>query len=476
MILAKLRRITLLVLTFTGPPALGGSMAYLDYFDDSPGELPFAVRQAFEQICLDVDRRQFNEANQRFEDILGHLDTLAIDPRTGVKLLANGGLVRAANDDQASGMTLINQAVDDLEAFAGPYDAGLVAMLIPKGLIHYHMGDYVLAEDALRRAQHIAQRHDGVYAKDQLPIIDHLTDLYLAQGSLLNADREQRLSLTVSEAYFGAESEELVAALEKLGAYFSGRGGRIPSQSRMKKGNYGSDVADSAERHRSQTRRALLGDAVSLYERALQILEAKYGRNDLSLVHPLNGLAEVWLNAIQARGKGKRLLKRALAIVEASPDADATDHVHALVALGDAYTLSADPTRATAHYKHAWAILSGRPELTSLRDALFSSPTRLTRASPEVLWVTHVPPSANPDRLYAELAYSVTADGRVAKPRVTDANISDSYVNVLLKQLRDIAFRPRFIDGEPTTTDNLALHQDYQYQRPEGITKFTLTN
>lgn len=457
----KLKAQPLLTLTliFTAFGAMA-SEQLTNHLITSPGSLDSANAATFDTVLEHVDERSYPKAEMRLAQLLTDDD---IEDESRANLLANLGILKAINAGAEAGIVDLNEAITLMEAAAGPYSEALVELLMAKAAISEEVEALELAEESLRRAQHITHRQDGVYTEDQLPMVRALTNVHLQQGMVLSADREQRFNLRISEQVHGEDSEELVPILQSVGAYFANRGDTLPMV-----------PAITTKRHQSQAeaftehyRISLFREAIDLYDRAIEIVEDTHGANDLRLVPPLKGLANARLMQRTATRYAEQAMERALSIVESNPGTDVTDHARALVDLGDVYTITAD-NRAADVYLEAWNLLSDDPDLVEVRNELFGTPTRLFPQQLRVIALDRHPSSVDEgDPLFANVEFSVVDNGRVARVKVLDGNVPNEEKNMLRRHLRSAKFRPRIVDGEVVETEGLMLHQTFEVVKPE---------
>lgn len=431
---------------------------YLDYLFREPALRNEAVQREFNGIMSSLDEREYESAHEQIELLFDHLD-IEIDQVTYGQLLADRGIVNAVIGKHQEGIDWLSLGIEAVESVAGPYDGLLIEMLVVLGLINQDLNEFEAAEEAMRRAQHIAHRHGGVYTKEQLPILDHLTNIHQAQGLIFSADREQRFNLKISEQVYGGDSEEIVPILERLGHYFASRGDSIPS--------FTPSVSRSElQAFTQQYRASLFRESIDLFERAIRILEDSYGPNDLRLVEPLQGLARARLLQRAAYRYAENAMERIVGIVESNPSTDLADRARAIVALGDTYTLTSDH-RAAEKYLEAWQLLAQDEDHTDLQNELFGTPTRLYPEVVKPMVLEHQPYSTEPGiPLFADLEFTVVKSGRVASVKVVDANVPNEDRTLLRSTMRASRYRPRIADGEIVETEGLMLHQTYQVAEP----------
>ena len=369
---------------------------------------------------------------------------LEIDSLVYAKVLNNAAILKALAGEHEPAIESLDQAISLTDAI-NPFHPDLFNMLMARSYIQLDIQLTEAGTESLRRAQHIAHREDGVYAKKQLPIIRRLALISIEQGQYEEADREQRFTLKVSEHAFGANSEEILPTLKSLGNYFANRGYSIPINSNQ-----------DTRLHRD----LLFRESIQLFERSIAIVEDKYGDNDLRLVEPLKGLSQTRFMQGSSRSFVKASMERAASIVSSNPSTDVPEIARSLVTLGDTYLLTNDP-RALDEYQKAWDLLSKRPEYEQLRHDLFGRPKRLSEPVQYVL--DRQPTTAEVGvELYVDLEYDIQGDGRVRNVRVLEGNVPNSQKKILRQQISGMKFRPRMVDGEFSVSKGLSLHQTFR--------------
>ncbi|MEX2327555.1 MAG: tetratricopeptide repeat protein [Pseudomonadales bacterium] len=445
--------------------AASSSQRYFDYYFTDTDIVDGEILDQLRQVRLQVDQHNYDIAVALMEELYEAIEPQRISSHSHARLLSNAGLLKAVSGEPDRGMLLIGQAIEWIETTQGPYDELLIDLLTLQGVIASDQDEFEVAEDNLRRAQHIAHRLGGVYTRRQLKIVDLLTGLSLSRNFTLEADRQQRFSLKINEQVYGHNSEELVPILEKLGSYFADRGNTIPLRIVSASQIPQVDPGASTEQYRI----GLFRESIELYERAIKIIEDNYGANDLRLVPALKGLADTRLKQRTSRRYAEQAMERMLEIVASNPATDIADHARALVDLADIYTVTSD-RRAHATYLEAWNLLDAHPELDDVKNELFGMPRRLYPEKNYVIRLDRLPSHVDGDTtvpLYADVEFSVIDDGRVSDVRVIDGNVPNEEKNYIRKRLGYSRYRPRIVDGEFVETQGLMLHQAFEYVEPE---------
>lgn len=372
------------------------------------------------------------------------------NPEVYGAIMVNHGIVHAATEDYELALSIINRGLGYLEQQLNPFDKKLINAIMAKALTEMSTEQLEQAEDTLRRAQHIVHRQDGVYAADQLIMVNYLTANSLRRGAPSDADTQQLFSLKVAERVYGPNSEDLLPTLNRLGSYFATRGATLPIM-------FSSELRIERD--------MLFKNSINMYHRSIDIIEQTYGANDLRLIQPLRGLASARMLQITGRRYAEEALLRSLEIVRQNPDSDPTDQAQALIDLGDLYIITSDERSGEA-YLDAWEILQASPETKRVAQSAFDIPIRLFPREQRTLFLDRRPDAAGPDdELYVNLAYNINTAGRVEAVRVLDKNVPNEQVRNLRMRVKGIRYRPRIENGELVLTEDFELRQLYRVIR-----------
>ena len=426
--------------------AIAGDQDALDYVY-SP-DLPEDQQLLLDRINIHARNAEFDYALTLSQTLLDDAEPLrTTQPTVYGQILINHGIMQSVSEDYALGLSIIVRGLGFMELQTNPFSEDLINGIMAKALTELALQQHVIAEDSFRRAQHITHRQGGVYSEDQLVILSYLTATSLRQGNPLAADQQQLFSLRVAEQVYGFNSLKMLPTLSRLGSYFATRGSTIPAM-----------VGPELRLQRV----TLLKHSISMYDRAITIIEQNYGENDLRLIQPLRGLASARMLRVTSRKYAEQALARSLAIIESNPDSDLSDRAQALVDLGDYYVISSD-ARSMEIYKQAWELLQVSSESQRIAAGLFDTPVRLFPRNNPTLYLERIPDSAEPgEELFVDLEFGVTEQGRVHQVAVIEKNVPNEQVRLLRQRARNSRYRPRIVDGEIVATEGMVLHQSFR--------------
>lgn len=323
--------------------------------------------------------------------------------------------------------------------------------------VHLALGEVQLAQEQLQRAQQLLHAEYGVYAAQQLPLLNDLTLAALHRQDLAAADRQQRLYQRVSaQSADGAQAR--AAGHQRLGDWY------------LALGRYGA--------------------AAKQHKKALKILRSA----------DLTGLPEVaaFLSLAEARRRAgqsgaRRYLLQALSAVQNDRAADRSEIFAVRLALADRLQLLRQPDLAAGLYAEISRDAArtddtfSRPRPLGLASAgdllnawrrsgqstpVLGGPGRTAAGEPGKVSGGPIPVcrkqagmlaggQAKLSGMYAEMHYSVDEAGRVRNVRVQDTNAPPELVRFVSGLLTRYRYRPRYEAGEPVMTRNMVLHQTF---------------
>ena len=410
--------------------------------------------QLFRKTINEVDALEFEEAGATSNSLVAKLEAdNRVDGLTFARVLANASIIYARLEQPKIALELLNRSVSLVDA-ESIFHVDIYPLMMVKAHILVKQGELAVAIDQLRRAQHITHRYGGVYSEQQTDVVDHIANINTALANHLEADRQQLFNLRISENVVGVDSIELVPRLEKLGNYFRSRGLAIPYAS-----NANFSETPSLDR---KNRADIFSQAISHYNRALTIQEEAYGPSDIRLVNTLRSLAKTRMAQISGRRYAEDILERVVKIISSHPVTDIPEHAVSLINLADTYTINGNRNAGETYLK-AWDLLSETPELTTLRNNIFSSVTRISpTTSPYNIIARRPSKTKEGEEIFIKAMFSVRPDGRVSDINLIESNAPVDQKKMIRLWLRSSKFRPRIEDRVFVLTEGLTTYQTFQ--------------
>jgi tetratricopeptide (TPR) repeat protein len=333
--------------------------------------------------------------------------------------LAALGLIRAELRDLDAALDNLVEAADIVAKAEGEYSPTLIEFYRGLGRTYIKSGQYQQAIVTLEQAQHITQRHLGLFNVEQAGLLDDITTAYLGLGNTIDAQKTQVERLDNAIRRFGPSDPRVIPFRYTLARYYERS--RLPESARQQ------------------------------YQEVLSSQESRLGGADAGLLAPLRELVQ--LDLLVAQGAETEQRDRLAAVLEQSQNATPVDRGLSLALLGDWATVTGDTAAAADYYREAWRTLSGQPEVDVAE--YFRKPTM----------IDFVPPLSAVDRnerskpyTWAEIAleFDVSAEGLPSDVRVMTrdqrlASLQTRYN----RRMRETHFRPRLVAGEPVATSNV---------------------
>jgi tetratricopeptide (TPR) repeat protein len=333
--------------------------------------------------------------------------------------LAALGLIQAELREPEDAVVNLAEAIGIVVDAEGEYSPTLIEYYRGLGRTYIKSAQYQQAIVTLEQAQHISQRHLGLFNVEQAALLDDITTAYLGLGNTVDAQRMQVERLDNALRRFGPTDPRVIPFRYTLARYYE--------QSRL---------PDSAREQ---------------YEEVLNAQESRLGGVDAGLLAPLRELAA--LDLLVAQGEYPEQRDRLAAVLADNPDAPPVERGLTLAFLGDWATVTGDAAAARDYYREAWNALLADPQVDAA--AYFRKPTMLDFVAP----LSPVDRNER-SRPYTwtdiVLEFDVSAEGVPSDVRVVTRDPQTTALQTRYsRRLRETHFRPRLIEGEPVATTNV---------------------
>jgi len=341
--------------------------------------------------------------------------------------LAALGSIQAELRNLEPALDHLIEAVDIIVKSEGEYSPTLIDYYRILGKTYTKAGQYQQAIVTLEQAQHITQRHLGLFNVEQAALLDDITTAYLGLGNTVDAQKTQVERLDNAIRRFGPTDPRVIPFRYTLAQYYERS--RLPESAREQ------------------------------YEEVLSAQQSRLGETDAGLLSPLRELVQLDMLVAQGELPGQR--DRLAAVLEQSENATPVDRGLTLALLGDWATVTGDAATAADYYREGWRTLSMAPEVDVAH--YFEKPTM----------IDFVPPLSPVDRnerskpytwTKIELEFDVSASGLPSDVRVTTRDSKTAALQTRYqRRLRETHFRPRLVAGEPVATTN--VHSTHYVRR-----------
>lgn len=358
----------------------------------------------------------------------------------------------AETDATANAMTLVGRAATQAEDFdyaealfldaIALYEAnnGTLSPVLIEPLTG--LGDNYQASDAhpeaisaYVEARSLSRRNFGLLNKDQIGLLDEMSESYLQLEQLETADELQLNALRIAERVDGFENPAVLPALYKYGAWLRSIG--------------------------------RFADERLLYLRAMDIIKRSYGKDHPLSAVPLRETGNSFRVERIAEGLGASSLKRSIAVIEGAEEPDALELARSYRDLGDWYTAFSRTGKGAAEYRTAWRLLDQVEDGEEYRRRWFRSGR----------FVFYQPPAQRGLRTrgsepglkdgFVTLRFDLTARGRPTNIELVDADPKDFKEESVKRALRRSRLRPILADdGNPILAEGLVRRYEYIYKPP----------
>ncbi len=333
--------------------------------------------------------------------------------------LAALGLIQAQLRETDAAIANFLEAIEIVAAAEGEYSSTLIEYYRGLGRAYIKSAQYSEAIVTLEQAQHISQRHLGLFNVEQAGLLDDITTAYLGLGNTVDAQKMQIERLDNALRRFGPADPRVIPFRYTLAKYYEQS--RLPQSAREQ------------------------------YEEVLRAQESRLGQTDAALLAPLRELASLELLVSQGENSAPR--DRLAALLAENPAVAPVERGLSLAFLGDWATVAGDATAARGYYQDAWNALREDAEVdpaTYFREPVMIdfvaplSPVDRNERSRPYTWATIV------------LAFDVSAGGLPSDVRVVTRDPQTTALQTRYsRRMRETHFRPRLVDGAPVATTNV---------------------
>jgi tetratricopeptide (TPR) repeat protein len=418
-----------------------------------------AFRKAF-------DERNYAEAATHAQRVLTLTEQQAATPfDEDVQVaLMNLALAQQMAGDFTAAEASYLRAIDSVEKSGRPLTTRLARA--NAGLaVTYHAGKrYDLAVQQFEQAIGLSRRHEGVLNKQQVPLLEKYSDSLTQLGRYQDALQAQKYILRVETRGLPEQDPRTAPALERIGRWYAGVGAYDQARRSLKKAI---EVVARAEGDRSP---ALISPLVALADCNRRQLfdpsqpQSTSHENDRSTMFPDQGMAPPTLAPGMLATEGEKALLIAADIAESRAEPSLVQVADVRTQLGDWYQMRGQTDRALPNYLQAWqtaARVTDKAAGKELTELLFGKPTLLHFVRPEG-WDRYA--GRKPGEVeFRTVAANLTVDeqGRPQGIRITDDSGDAKRAEKTLQSIRTARYRPRFAEGRPVSTADVAFSQPW---------------
>jgi len=360
------------------------------------------------------------------------------------------------------------------EQAAGPYADALAEPLASLGRQYSLQGDYVQAQRAYQRALHIVRVNDGLYSDRQLPVLKELLNTHRAVGDVQALDDRYEYIFRLygsgqppyTELRLGAAVEYLRWQREalRMGADKSDRThSRLLAMFQLNQ-QLLDDVAADGNVAFAAYRELGLSQLRNLYliqDRVQPRIETIGSAPEVPMFGAdwtQEDFNKMRIEGIQrsALGRGEEILDD---LIARCPPDDPEALARLNLELADWNQWNGRARDALEGYARVGELL-GQAQRQDLVQLWLAQPVELPDNG--AFWQPQPVAQAAQERIL-EASYDVSSGGRASNVKVKAVNPADDpLVSKLVRLIRQIRFRPRFVDGQALPDQ---LVRDYQLVR-----------
>jgi tetratricopeptide (TPR) repeat protein len=382
-------------------------------------------------------------------------------------LTANGSVVASANDTTADlheSKLELSRAIASLDSQGDVNPSALVEALTTLASTLNSLHEYEAAIDPARRALALIRSRNGLYAEEQIVLLQLLVNAQSQLGRVAEAADDLRFQERIVAANApdpagrGAMLTRIADWYCRIGEFFAGRERHRDAMELLQNSSNEHDLLN-----------AQLGLArCSLHELSAQGIRTSAGvfenyRGPITRAGSFNATSSSYRYHV-ARGlrqEGESAMREAAAWVVDSKTLSARTKVDTLLFAGDWFQLKGFTNTARSYYVQAAKLLDAAQK----GDDRFETPVRVLYAIPPIALRAFASPIPSRSERFLIVEFTVRADGTVQRPKVLERNVSKSMVDETLDALRTARYRPRVINGEPVEVRGVQLRQSFDDPR-----------
>jgi tetratricopeptide (TPR) repeat protein len=317
---------------------------------------------------------------------------------------------------------------------------------------------------AAQRALAIVRRTAGIYDARQLPFIEHLIDAQSRLGRATAALPSLRYRERVSTAAYGEDSVEHARELIRIGDWYCRLGDFFASRQRHR--NAIAIIEAATNNHSPALIEPLRAVArCCLMELALEGVESSSGvaqsfRGAVLRTGRLDPQSVTFTRHVQdvLRFDGEQAIVRAAQITSVPDNALPELQLEVLLQAADWFQLRDQPRAAAEYYKRAYEVSLAVPGYDQQQ---WLEPKQLLYAVPPIALRNVLRGGVSGER-YVEMGFTVRADGKVRSPEVvTKEDAGKTIIDETTASLLSARYRPRLVEGRPTSADGVRLRQQF---------------
>jgi tetratricopeptide (TPR) repeat protein len=451
----------------TAAPDTAGSISDVDAAQGAATAVPDAsLSDHYAAFRKAFDDRDYAEAATHAQRVLTLTEQQArtpFDEDVQVALMNLALAQQLAGDFTAAEASYL-RAIEIVEKSGRPLTTRLARANAGLAATYHSAKRYDLAVQRFEQAIGLSRRHEGLLNKQQVPLLEKYSDSLTQLGRYQDALQAQKYILRVETRGLQEQDPKTAPALERIGRWYAGVGAYDQARRSLKRAI---EIVARAEGDRSP---ALVSPLIALADCNRRQLfdpaqaQSTSAENDRSMMFHDQGMAPPSLAPGMLATEGEKALLIAADIAESRSEPSLVQVADVRTQLGDWYQMRGQTDRALPNYLQAWqtaARVTDKAAGKELTELLFGKPTLLHFVRPEG-WDRYA--GRKPGEMeFRTVAANLTVDeqGRPQEIRITDDSGDAKRAEKTLQSIRTARYRPRFAEGRPVATADVAFSQPW---------------
>lgn len=430
----------------------------------APAPAPRSRADAFTEFRRLYDEKKFQEALVPAQEVVDLTDLAAPNGSEELQAaLMNLATTQFQAGDYSGAEASYLRVIESIERTGRRLPPRLVRATAGLATTYHAAKRHDLAAERFEQAIALSRRSMGLFAEEQLPLLEKQAESLAALDRMTEALQARRYALRIVEHKYGAGSLRFARELESIGRWYA-RGGAYDASRQSLRRAIG--IVEAAEGEES---RNLVGPLTAIAENARRRLLDPARQEDVSgdgerrtMFHDPAMQVSTGFAPSTYLAEGQQALERAVRIASTGADPAPVQVADTHTQLGDWLQWRDREEQALHHYQQAWRAargvqVGGKP----LADALFGQPVLVHYALPESWDRYRKRPATEVELRHVEIELEVTAQGRAQDPRVVSDAGDPRLAEQALRAAATARYRPRLVDGLPVATTGVRFIQPF---------------
>ena len=371
-----------------------------------------------------------------------------------VSLLLNP-VISAQEPTTSDAITNYIRAIDTIESDSSAYSRELADLYLSLGNAYVTSGDFAAAKRAFQRGMQIERVNLGLNSLAQTPYLFSIAETETQLGNYTESQAALETLYNINVETHGESSPAMLPVLEQLLDWYTDSYDQLSRSDAYKSLIVAEDIGERMYRILSNNKAINPSESAEQY-RKISHMHYMIARHLEEYGEPVESGFSI-NNGQQVRSqessshmhfrRGKAALEERVKSLEQQPDASMTEKALALIDVGDWYTAFAQRASAKKTYNLAYELLPDDENGNTQRQALFGQPTL----------IAYTAANRGQTTLPQDLQVTVTvlSSGSTRNPAIIDPpeSLSERALNSIYKDIRNMRFRPQWVEGKPTKAE-----------------------